>query len=98
MSEAEAGTFDRADVQAWIDSLDDREAAMLAHVVGDAEYRAAVETLREAAEWAADLAREHGNGGKRKASRAVREVVGVLLRAQRAAAELGAKHAGQELH
>ena len=96
MTEEDGGTFTREDIQAWIDTLGPREQAMLAWTLGDAEYRAAVQSLGAAAEFVADLARQHGAAGKRKASRAVREVVGVLLRVKREAEAAGAEHAGQQ--
>lgn len=89
------GTFDARDVQAWIDSLGPREAAMLAHLIGEREMRACVEMLGEMAEGVADLARAHGAAGRRKASRACREVVGTILRMRRAAQDAHDEHCGK---
>lgn len=71
--------FTRHDIQEWINTLGERESAMLAHVVGEAEYRAGCETLREAAEHCAQLARKLAAEDRKTRSKAVRSVVGVLL-------------------
>ena len=87
-------TFSRHDIQAWIDTLDDKQSAMLAHVVGEAEYRAACETLREAAEHCAQLARELWAQDRRTRSKAVRSIVGVLLTLHRDAEDAARRFSG----
>lgn len=76
-------TFTRTDIQTWIDTLGEREQAMLAHVIGEAEYRAGIQVLGAAVESMGVIARQHASEGKRKASKAVRDVMGAVLRVQR---------------
>lgn len=95
--QSDDGTFTHRDVQDWIDSLTPRETAMLAHVIGDREFRAAIAALGEAAEGVAQIARNLASKGERDKSSAVRSVVGVILRVQRQAARAGAEHAGRPL-
>ena len=90
----DGGTFTARDIQDWADSLTPREAAMLAHLVGDREFRAAVDALGAAAEAIAGIARRLADKGQRNESVAVRSVVGTILRVQRQAIEAGRAHAG----
>ena len=80
----EPRTFTGADVDAWVDTLGDRERALLEHVVGRGGFMAACDTLEGVTEFAFDVARQHASSGKRKASRAVREL-GEAVRKQCAA-------------
>ena len=91
--ETERPPHTRAEVQAWIDTLDQRSAEMLADVVGEKEYRAAIHIVGVAANAVANVARKHADDGDPKASRIVREVVDMLLAVQRDMITKGAANA-----
>lgn len=78
------GTFTGADVDAWIDTLDARERAMLEHLIGRGGYFGACDALEGVTEFAFDVARQHAAGGKRKAAKACR-LLGEAVRKQRGA-------------
>lgn len=77
------GTFTRADVQAWLDTLDDKERGMLAHVMAEREHGAQMAGLSFAIEACATLAQEHASEHRESSSRAVRGVLDVLANALR---------------
>ncbi len=88
--------FTRHEIQEWVSSLDDRQQAMFAHAVGEAEFRAACDTLREAAEHCAKLAQRLAKEDRKTRSKAVRMVVGILLTLHRDAEDAAREFSGEK--
>lgn len=73
----------RAEIQAWIDSLEMREQQMLADAVEEAKAHAAIDVIELMASHVAGLARQHAANNDPKASRVARDICGRLLAVQR---------------